>query len=264
MKRNIFIWALILMLTLLFALPAQAAGNYVTDEADILTPEEEEMLEALAEGISDSYDFGVYIMTVEDYWDYASGDAFDAAHWIYAERDLGRGDDHDGVMLLLSMEDRDYCLYTYGDYGNYAFTDGGREAMTEYFLDDFRYDDWQSGFADYLSSCEDYLEAAQQGMPYDYELSNGGSRGGKILLRFAIILLLPLIIAFVVITVLKAKMRSVAKAREAAAYVVGDLVLTGYCYDRYTHTTESRVKVSSSSSGSSRSSGGGSGTVGKF
>ena len=64
MKRNIFIWTLILILALLFALPAQAAGNYVTDEADILTPEEEEMLEALAEGLSDSYDFGVYIMTV--------------------------------------------------------------------------------------------------------------------------------------------------------------------------------------------------------
>lgn len=264
MKRNILILTLILLLPLLFALPAQAAGNYVTDEADILTPEEEEMLEALAEEISDSYDFGVYIMTVEDFWDYASGDAFDAAHWIYADRDLGRGDDHDGVMLLLSMEDRDYCLYTYGDYGNYAFTDGGREAMTEAFLDDFRYDDWLTGFEAYLEECRSYLEAAEQGQPYDYGFSDGGGRGGKILTRFAIILLLPLIIAFVVISVLKAKMRSVAKAREAAAYVVGDLVLTGHCYDRYTHTTQTRVKVSSSSSGGSRHSGGGSGTVGKF
>ena len=85
---------------------------------------------------------------------------------IYEEYSLGVGAEQDGLLLLLSMEDRDYSLITYGDYGNYAFNDSGREAMTKYFLDDFGEDDWYEGFADYLEWTDVYLKAAEEGEPF--------------------------------------------------------------------------------------------------
>jgi len=73
-------------------------------------------------------------------------------------------------------------------------------------------------------------------------------------------ILIPLIIALIVVAVLNNKMKSVAMAAEASEYVVGDVDITE-SYDRFTHTTTTRVKIQSSSSGKS---GGGSGVSGKF
>ena len=90
-----------------------------------------------------------------------------------------------------------------------------------------------------------------------------------IFIRLAIIFLVPLAIAAIYISILVSKMKSVAEATKATAYVSGNLKLQKKI-DRFVHATESRTKISSDSgsgsSGSSRSggSGGFSGTSGKF
>ena len=74
-------------------------------------------------------------------------------------------------------------------------------------------------------------------------------------------MLLP---ALLVCLMLKAKMKSVRQGAEADAYVTAeDLNLTEQ-YDHYTHTTETRRKISSDSDSSSHSGGGGSGSSGKY
>jgi len=73
-----------------------------------------------------------------------------------------------------------------------------------------------------------------------------------------------LLVAFIYVGTLKAKMKTVAKATEAATYMTSEMNLTE-ANDRYTHTTETRRTISSDKSNSSNSSSGGfSGTSGKF
>ena len=236
--------------------------NNITDVAGLLTESEWGTLERLARTLSEEYSFGVYAIAVDDYEDYAYGDVQDAAEALYHGYDLGAGADRDGVLLLLSMYGRDYGLIANGDFGDYAFNEEGCEALTAFFLDDFADDDWYGGFSDYLTWCGNYLEAAQNGEPFsaDNPPMDAAGRMSAILIRVAVILLLPLIIAFIVILILGSKMRSVAAATQAKRYIKGNLILTGQ-HDRYTHTTQTRQKVTSES-GNSKSSGGG--TSGKF
>lgn len=237
----------------------------VTDEAGLLTEVEWQELERQARAISEQYGVGVYAVTVKDYLDYTNGDIYDAADEIYHGYTLGLGEDRDGILLILSMARRDYLLIAYGDSAQYAFNDDGMFYLEDFFLDDFGNDDWYNGFAEYLTWSADYLENAKNGTPYsdDHVPMSDSDRTIGILIRVAIILLVPLVIAGTHILILISKMNSVAKAVEASTYLSGDLHLTRDS-DRYTHTTETRRKIEKKESSSGSSSGGGSGRSGKF
>ena len=279
MKRKLFAMAAALMMAIGLTIPAfaseawmeqEARLYYATDAIGILTEEEKQTLETRAEELAAQYDVGVYFAVVDDYRDYVSEgtfDIFDAALEIYKEYSLGLGEGKDGLLLLLSMDDRDYSLITYGDTGNYAFNDEGRPLMTNFFLDDFSEDDWYNGFADYLEWSGKYLQAAEEGKPYsDSNIPMSDSEIKEaITVRVAAIFLVPLVIAAVVTVILNNKMKSVAKATDAAAYVSGGLDLA-VSQDMYTHTTETRRRREKESEGGGRnkSSGGFSGTSGKF
>lgn len=235
---------------------------HVTDAADILTSSEEQALEDQAQLIEDEYGFGVYIVTLEE----SAGDVFETAVYVYKEYSLGVGSGKDGLLLLMSMAERDYSLITYGDYGNYAFTDEGREAMTEFFLDDFSNDWWYAGFADFLSAADDYLAAAAAGEPYadgNIPMETGDVLGAIGMYLLAVILI-PFIIMLIVIRVMDSKMKSVAAATEASHYVAGALQLTN-SHDSFSHVTEVAVPIPKDKDGPRTSHiGGFSGTSGKF
>ena len=243
--------------------------DHVTDTMNLLTEEQWQRLEQKAREIEQIYDFGVYIVTVDDYWNYNNGSVMDAAISIYQAYSLGIGDGKDGLMLLLSMYDRDYSLITHGEFGNYAFNDAGRERLASFFLDDFGNDQWYTGFEDFLSWSEDYLENAKNGNPYssDHKAMSSADVFMGIVIRVLIILIFPLIVAGIYIGVLNSKMKNVEEATRASAYVSGKLNLTKKT-DKFRFVTQNRVKISSSSSSGggtrSGSSGGFSGTSGKF
>lgn len=246
----------------------EAELDYITDQYGLLEDDEYEDLNALAKQLSEYYDFGVYTVLVDDYTKYGDGNIFDVATSIYKYYNLGHGEGKDGLMLMLSMYERDYVLITYGDFGNYAFNDDGRIAMTKYFLDDFGDDFWYGGIFDYLDTSRMYLEAAENGNPYSATnvLITEEERSDMIASDIAIILILPLIIAFIVIAILSTKMRSVAIATTAHAYAVGQLNLRNR-RDTYTHSTETRTKIEKSGGSggtTTHRSGGFSGTSGKF
>jgi len=239
-----------------------AAGEtigYVTDTAGLLTAAQRQQLEETAQNISDKYGFGVYLITVDSFRDHTdSYDVFDGATALYNKYNLGVGDEKKGLLLLLSMNGRDFSLVTYSDYGNYVFDQTTREGMTSWFLDNIAEDDWYGGFADYLAASDELLMEG----PDKLQSEITGMTG--------IIFLFPLIVSAVVIAVLGRRMKSVAKAVQAEAYVQGGLELTR-SDDHFTHSTETRRKrkeESDSGSGGgrtrSKSSGGFGGTSGKF
>lgn len=248
----------------------EAQLDHVTDGAGLLTEEEWQNLEKQARELAEKHHFDVYAVIVDDYLEYTDGSVQDAAEAIYKRYSLGSGSEKDGLMLLLSMKDRDYSLITHGSNGNYTFNDEGRVYLTEYFLDDFAENNWYTGLEDYLMWSGEYLTAAEAGEPYsdDNQPMSSEERTVAIGIRILIILLVPLAIAGIYVSVLTAKMKNVAEATKAAGYVSGNLKLKTQT-DQFVHATETRTKISQDSdnddhSSRSGSSSGFSGTSGKF
>lgn len=256
-------WTLLVMLLLLLtmlAMPVQASEyRFVFDEAFLLSTPKAEELDRAASDISVRYGCGVYIVTLLDYSEYGI-DVRSAAENFFLTHDLGLGSDDNGVLLMLSMLERDYALIAHGEIGNAAFTDYGKEILSEEFLDNFRYDDWVGGFVDYLSVSEELLYAEATGTPVDVE------QGSGIGLTLCMILLVPALIAGITCACLAASMKSARSKTHANDYSKGIQITARE--DRFITRTVVRQKIESSSSssrgGTRVNSGGFSGRSGKF
>jgi len=241
------------------------AAGYVYDYYGLLTSDEALQLENSAAAASKQYGCGVYIMVVGDYTDYGSGSIYDFAKDFYRSYDLGWGAGRDGVMLTLSMADRDYWLIAYGDKGNAASRTMAKEVLADQFLDNFKNDDWYGGFTDYVSACAGFLAQEDAGTPID--VNNGGDYVPTFeFWSFLImVILIPCGIALIVCLIMKFKMRSVFKAAEADEYVSPGSFDVRQSWDRFLHTTETRVKIEKNDSGgTSVDSDGFSGSGGNF
>lgn len=259
MKKTLSVVLAVLLLTLCLSVPASAENGvmeYVFDMNDTLTFEEWETLENLASDISERHNCGIYIFIVDDYTQYGSGDTYDVATQIFnsSEYDFGFGEEHNGVILLLSMVDRDFSLFFRGSDTEYAFGSYAQKELENTFIDDLQEDDWYGAFATYLNTCDEYLLAAENGDPVEESPVFG----------VVIAILVSCLIAMVVCLIMKGKMRTVRRKAEARSYVVGGLNLTD-SYDRYTHTTETRRRIERNQTQSqAHTGGGGSGRSGKF
>ena len=263
MKRLISIMAAVFLLALL-AIPAAAAEapEYcVYDNAGLLGDIEYQTLEDYAQEISTQRQCAVYFVTVDDFRNYGEGDIYNVARQFFLDNDFGMGEEKDGVMLILSMEDRDRSLIVHG-FGETALTDYGQEYICEHFRDDFADNDWFHGVYDYLTYTDDLLSQAREGRIYDrYNWITGG-------VLWVWSLILGVVISLIVCGIQRAMMRKkVHEQTSALDYVQGDIHITRK-RDVYSHTTEVRRKIEKKDSGSSgshsHSSDGFSGTSGKF
>lgn len=259
--RKVLTVCVTLLLVLALALPAAASYGYVMDEAGLLTAQEQTRLNDYAVRIAETYGVAAYILTVEDFRDLGYGaDSFDALWQYYHDCGLGYGSDREGMILMLSMAQRDYAIFFYGDNTEYAFGEAAQIRLEEAFLDDFRGDDWYGGFRDYLTTADSYLEKAENGTPVQ---ENPWRLTGKFVLA-------ALAISLIVTVFFWLQMSNVALKRDAFGYQTGEGLVLTRREDRFLTQTVVRRKIETSSgsgsgSGSSfRSGGGGSGRSGKF
>lgn len=259
MKKRIAL-CLLLCLALCLALPlnarAESALDYVTDTAGLLTDSQRSALNSTAASISQQYQCGVYIITVDDYKNYNPSSVAECAESLYVYYGLGQGEERNGVLLLLSMAERDFDIAAYGDFGNYSFTDYGKDRMADEFLDNFRNNDWYGGFEDYLDVCARYLSAAKQGEPYDI---SGGSTGMPMPLKLLIVIGVPILVALIACGSMKAKMKTAREKTTAEEYLVPNSLNLRIREDRFVNRTQ-HVEIIQESS--SRSGGHGGTTVG--
>ena len=152
MKKRIIRLSLVLALMLCLSVSVFAESQlwHITDDAGILTESQNIELETYAETISQDYGVGVYVVTVNNYEDYYDS-AYETAWQIYHAYELGEGADRNGVILLLSMDNRQFATFFYGPRAEYAFDKHGQEKLEDYFLDHFRADDWANGIYGFLS-----------------------------------------------------------------------------------------------------------------
>lgn len=266
MKRLLFILLLALALSLLLAPAAFAADiDLVTDSALLLTDAEWEELIARAEEISDEFGCDVAIVTLDEMDD--DDGAYNWAWWIFEEYNLGYGAEKSGVMLFMSMAERDYALIAQG-YGNTAFTDYGKDVMLDdHILPLLGEDQYYEAFAAYLDQSEIYLRMARSGTPFDVDTDPARQRSG-FLVKMILVILLPLLIAMIVCSQWKSKHKSAVLGREASQYIADGSFRLAVADDRFLYRTETRrvieSKSSSSGGGTTTDSRGRSGRSGKF
>ena len=146
MKRRILCLAAALLVLLALCAPVLGADGgqtqYIYDVAGLLSADEAAALEQNAQQLSARYGCGVYVVTVDDYQNYyEASDIEQFAERAFTDLSLGLGAERDGILLALSMEDRDYDLCAHGALGNYTCTDYGKGALAErWFLEAFGQD----------------------------------------------------------------------------------------------------------------------------
>lgn len=273
MKKHfkLIILSLIFLVFMPSKIYAENQIDYVTDAAGIISSEEIAELDSRAREISEKYDCGVYIIVLDDFKKYVSSeDMAGAAREIFGGYDLGFNEDKSGILLLLSMAERDYYLVAHG-YGNIAFTDFGKEYLADEFLDDLADDDWNSGFEDYLDTCDMMLKTAIEGRPIDVNYVPDPWWAKP--LGIAICVLFGFLIGWIVIMILKSQLESVMAGSDADNFVSENGLTLSVETDVFTRKTESRTyspksdnssDSSSSSGGTTVDSGGYSGSGGKF
>ena len=251
---------LVFLLMLIPSLPADAEEPaqlpyYVSDTARLMTSDEWQKLEDQAEKISEQYDCGVYVVTLDDYTEYGSFNNFwDFSKEFYTRYHMGLGSERNGILLILSMNDRDYSLLAFGNEANYAFTDYGKQVLENSFLDDFRNNDWAGGFSDYIKGCENLLSRAAAGTPLDVSYSSGYEPSES--LNLAIVIGFPLLISFAICQGMKRKMRPVREQSRANDYIVPGSIHLTVKNDFFLNRTVTRTVIRSEQRDSSSSHGG--------
>lgn len=149
MKHKLICLILCLLLFPSLFLSAGAEQQYVIDNADLMSSSEEAALDEKAQALRQEYGMDVVILTVDsldgkrpqeyadDYYDYNG----------YAD---------DGLLFLLSMEERDWYISTKGN-AVYALTDYGIQQVGESALPYLGDGDYYGGFDAFLDTLPTYF-----------------------------------------------------------------------------------------------------------
>ena len=202
----------------------------------------------------------MYVVVVDDHTQYVNGSIEDFAEEIFHSYGLGVGETEEGVILAMSMKERDYDIYAHGEFGNYAFTDYGKGQLADSFLDNFRRNDWAGGFRDFIETSADMLQKAKDGNPVDIwipdpdPVETGPSFDG---FKAAISLAMGALFGGGAVGGMKRSMKTAVKQTQAENYIRGGVNLRGERDTFVNRTvTRTRIRQENNSSSSSRPGGG--------
>lgn len=234
--------------------------GWVQDDAGLLAADEEEALETECRRLFQTYGTGVYIVTTPNF---GGGDIKDWQRRIFSQYDLGADSAGSGVMLAISMAERDWGLVGFGS-AQEAFSTYARERLGSLILDDLSDGEFYEAFSGYLSIADDYLKAAENGKPYTEQ--HRYREGWRFPVIFGVSFLLSLGISVAVVMVWKKGMNTRVRQNGAMEYLKAGSFYLSNQSDLFLYHTVSRTKRpknnSSGGSGSMRSDS--SGTSGKF
>ena len=259
MKRKLV--CLIACLLLLPALLGTAAADtpLVIDNAELLTAEEERALEEQSRALQETYNIDAGILTVNTLdgkrpQDYAD-DYYD-----------NNGYSDDGVLFLISMEQRDWYISTSGEV-IYALPDYGIQQLGEQAVSYLSYGDYYGAFEDFLTSLPDYISAYLSGTPIDgYADTSGdyyhGDREETVYapqprrVNLWISLAVGIVVGAVVVLVMRASMNTKRPQRSAEEYLRGGSYHLRTQRDMFLYSHVSKVKIETNSGGSGGGGGG--------
>jgi len=265
MKKNLSILLMVLSVLFVLTVGVHAADiPLVYDEADLLTDSEEAALLARLEELSDSADMDVAVVIVDSIGAYSP---MEYADDYFDYNGFGRGDNRDGLVLLVSMEYRDWWISTHG-YAVEVFTDAGMEYIGEQVTPYLSDGDYAAAFEEFAIQCEAFIAQAETGDPFDTH--NLPKDPFDPLMALVIALIAGFIIGMIYTGTLKGQLKTVRRQAAASGYVKNGSLHVTNSKDLFLYRNVSRTvrQTSSSGGGSSthRSSSGAShgGRGGKF
>lgn len=243
----------------------EAALPSVVDNAGLLSAEDKNTLEQALDGLREKHSFDIVVVTTntlqgktpmayaDDFFDYEG---------------YGTGANRDGILLLISMEDRDWWISTSG-YGITAFTDAGMDYMEEEFLPYLSDGDYAGAFQSFADLCDEFLTEAREGKPFDTGHMPYRPLG---IMSIGVSFLAGLILALIIAGIMRGKLKTVHNQTAATDYLKSGSFRLHDSRDIFLYSNVRRVARPKESSGggggstthtsSSGSSHGGSG--GKF
>lgn len=241
-------------------MPEAEGRIWVWDQAELLTAEEVEALNETCQEIAEKHEVGVSIVTVEDF---GGGDMKEWQRRLYEEYEFGAGDSDSGVMLAVSMSERDWGMVAFGD-AQSVFTTYCRERIAGAFLDDLSEGNYYDSFSTYLELCDEFMTAAEEGNPYSEE--EPYKEGMPIPVIIGAAFLISLLVSLLIVMSWKKSMNTRVQQNAAAMYFEEESFALTKNTDMFLyHTVSRRAKPKdngSSHSGSMHSDH--SGTSGKF
>ena len=250
MKRLIAVLLSVFVLCTILSVSVFAHPDRLVENADLLPADEEAGIRAKLDTISETYQVDVVIVTTlstdgktpmayaDDFFDYNG---------------YGYGASYDGVLLLISMEDRDWWISTTG-LGIRAFDDATIDMIGEEMLSDLSSGWYADAFEIFAEECEYYINGEINGFPFNFGFN------------LIVALVIGLVVAFIATAVMKSKLKSVRRQTAASDYVKANSLQLTQSNEIYLYRNVTSVRRASESSGSSthtsssgRSHGGGGG-----
>ena len=215
--------------------------TFLYDEADILTAAEETALVEKLRGVSQDYHAQIVVATMASM---DGGDIDSFVDYLYDSMGFGYGVNHDGVLILVCMDPREYRILSNG-FAGVAIDPDDIGLISDKIVDNLSGGDYAGAFHEFADECAYYLDGHINGFAFD--------AGGSLATSLIIGVVIGLIVAFA----LKGQLKSVRSQSHAREYVKDGSMHLSLSNDMFLYRNVTRTKrESSSSSGSSGSSGG--------
>ncbi len=244
MKKKIFALLLSCCLCFVFMSTATAAESLprLVDDADLLSSYEESSLLSELDQISEKHGMDIVVVTTQSLGGKSAQDYADDFYDYNGYAD-------DGVLLLLSMDEREWHISTTG-YGITAITDAGLDYIADCFVPYLSDGDYAAGFGVYAELCDEFIAKAKSGNAYDIGNlpKEPFSAGASLLVSLGI----GFVIALIVTGSMKSQLKSVRSQARADSYLKSDSLKLTEKRDLFLYRNVSkRAKPKETSSGGS-------------
>ena len=271
-KQTLAILLAVLLLLSLCMCAAAAAGTIpadrqkplLVDDAELLSDSEEAALLQLLEQKSAAVQADIAVVTV---YDTDGTDVPTYAMNYYDYNGYGQGADNDGVLLLISMAERDYYITTTG-FCIEAITDYGLEKIEGDFLPSLSAGSYFSAFRTFAESSETLIQSAREGNVYDYyssdsnsddnyggfyndayeyfggeDFSSTSSRPFNVVPNLLLALAIGFVLALITVSAMKGKLKTVRHKYEASNYVVPGSLALQQSDDRFLYSNVTQTPI---------------------
>ena len=281
MKTKKKIWCCLFSLLWMFVLifpvmaseipdiPTERQKPLLVDEAGLLSEEESSTLINKLEEISQRQKNEVAVVTVNS----LEGKTAEAyADDYYDYNGYGYGENDDGLLLLVSMGEREWAVTTYGYCHTVAFTDAGLDYISSEFRRKLSSGEYAKAFGCFADLCDDFLTQAATGEPYDVDNMPKGKVSPFWLYTDLVV---AFFISFGIVKGKSRNLKSVKKQESAKAYERRGSLSLRRSTDSFVNRIVTQKTIRNEKNSSSGSSGGSSshisssgrshgGTSGKF
>lgn len=203
-------------------IPDEAKYGRLVDDAGLLTESQQAQLEEKLDSISQARQMDVVVVTK---YSLDGKTSTEYADDFFDYNGYGYGENHDGILLLIGMEDRDWAITTTGK-AITVFTDAGQEYMTDRFVSYLSDGEYYRAFAKFADLSDEFIvHYDETGSAYDVgNLPKDPFPWGIIGAGSLFIGFIPGIIT---VSVMKGKLKSVKPQAAATAYTrAGSLKIT--------------------------------------